>query len=472
VDVTTLLLAGLTALLAGSAGLFAGLALGRAGGLGAAAERDVLRMERDSLRADRAAADERARRAEAEAAASAAALDAERSGEARLREAFRALSADALAHNNEAFVQLAEARLKEAGAAASGDLSQRQQAIEGLVAPLRETLGKVETQIREVERGREGAYASLLQQVATMRQTSEQLRTETAQLVAALRAPQVRGRWGEMQLRRVVEAAGMVEHCDFTEQATSTTVDGVARPDMVVHLAGGKQVVVDAKVAFSGFLEASEARDEATRQARLKAHARHLRAHVDSLAAKAYWERFDPTPEFVVCFVPADVFLDAALQQEPALLEHAFGRNVVIATPSTLVAMLRTVGYAWRQEALARNAREVHELAREFYTRLATMGSHVDAVGTALNSAVAKYNRAVSSLESRVLVSARKLKELKVTDTDLPAPRQVESAARAVQAEVLVSGDTIVPLSPGRTAKGLPPVGQGDLLGGREASGR
>ena len=237
---------------------------------------------------------------------------------------------------------------------------------------------------------------------------------------------------------------------------------------MVVRLAGGKNVVVDAKVAFGAFLEASEARDEATRLARLRAHARHLRGHIDSLAAKAYWERFDPTPEFVVCFVPADVFLDAALQQEPALLEHAFARNVVIATPSTLVALLRTVGYAWRQEALARNALQVHELAREFYTRLATMGSHVDAVGTALNTAVTKYNKAVSSLESRVLVSARKLKELRVTDSELPGPRQVESLARAVQAEVLVSGDTIVPLS-GKT-KSSTAAGQGDLLGGREAS--
>ena len=466
-DVTTLLLALLTAV----AGLVAGLAVGRDGAARATAERDALRSERDGLRSDRAAAEERARRAEAEAAGLSAALDAERAGETRLREAFQALSGEALARNNEAFVRLAEARLREATAQAtthaSGDLAKRQQAIEGMVAPLRETLGKVEAQIREVERGRAGAYASLLEQVATMRQTSEQLRLETSQLVTALRAPQVRGRWGEMQLRRVVEAAGMVEHCDFEEQSTSTTVDGVLRPDLVVRLAGGKNVVVDAKVAFGAFLEASEARDEASRQARLKAHARHLRMHVDSLAAKAYWERFDPTPEFVVCFVPADVFLDAALQQEPTLLEHAFARNVVIATPSTLVALLRTVGYAWRQEALARNAREVHDLAREFYTRLATMGSHVDAVGTALNTAVAKYNKAVSSLESRVLVSARKLKELKVTDTELPAPRQVESLARAVQAEVLVSGDTVVPLS-GKARSA--PAGQGDLLGGREAS--
>jgi DNA recombination protein RmuC len=402
-----------------------------------------------------------------------AALDAERHGEARLREAFQALSGEALARNNEAFVQLAEARLRQATTQAtlqaSGDLAQRQQAIEGLVAPLRETLGKVEAQIREVERGREGAYATLLQQVSTMRQTSEQLRMETAQLVTALRAPQVRGRWGEMQLRRVVESAGMLEHCDFDEQSTSTTVDGVLRPDMVVRLAGGKNVVVDAKVAFGAFLEASEARDEASRQGRLKAHARHLRTHVDSLAAKAYWERFDPTPEFVVCFVPADVFLDAALQQEPALLEHAFERNVVIATPSTLVALLRTVGYTWRQEALARNARQVHDLAREFYQRLVTMGSHIDAVGHSLNSAVTKYNKAVSSLESRVLVSARKLVELRVADAELPAPQQVESLARALQAPVLVTGDSVVPLPSGKHSAGH--AGQGDLLGGREASG-
>ena len=464
-DVATLVLALGTLV----AGLVVGLTLGRGSGMKAAAERDALRGERDRLHRERESSETRARRAEAEAAATAAALDSERAGEVRLREAFAALSGEALARNNEAFVQLAEARLREATTAAGGDLDKRQQAIEGMVAPLRETLGKVEEQIREVERGRVGAYSSLLEQVATMRQTSEQLRTETAQLVTALRAPQIRGRWGELQLRRVVESAGMLEHCDFTEQpsvaGSLSEDDRLLRPDLVVHLAGGKNVVVDAKVAFSGFLEASEARDEATRAARLKAHARHLRTHVDQLAAKAYWERFASTPEFVVCFVPADVFLDAALQQEPGLLEHAFERNVVIATPSTLMAMLRTVGYAWRQESLARNAREVHDLAREFYTRLATMGSHVDAVGTALNSAVNRYNKAVSSLESRVLVSARKLRELRVTDDELPSPRQVESAARSVEKEVLVSGDTIVPLS--QRPRGT----QGDLLGGREASG-
>jgi DNA recombination protein RmuC len=417
-DVTTLLLC-LGALLAGVA---AGLAAARGSTARAAAERDALRSECDGLRAERVELDGRARAAEAGVARLGAALEAERAAaveraahaeqtEARLREAFQALSAEALRHNTDAFLSLAESRLRQATTEAKGDLVQRQQAIEGLVAPLRDTLGKVESQIRTVEKDREGAYQALLQQIGTMRQTSEQLRVETAALVTALRAPQVRGRWGELQLRRVVEAAGMVEHCDFDEQETSSTDDGVLRPDLVVRLAGGKNVVVDAKVAFGAFLEANEARDESSRAERLRAHARHLRGHIDALAGKSYWERFDPSPEFVVCFVPADVFLDAALQQEPTLLEHAFERNVVIATPSTLVALLRTVAYTWRQEALASNARQVHTLARVLYTRLATLGGHISGVGDSLNKAVKKYNEAVGSLESRVLVTARQLND-------------------------------------------------------------
>jgi DNA recombination protein RmuC len=450
------------------------------------AERDALRAERDSLRVDRAelAADRaeqeaRARAAGEEAARLGATLAAERAlaaekaaaleqSEARLREAFQALSAEALRHNAEAFLTLAETRLSEAGTAARGDLAARQQAIESVVAPLKETLGKVESQIRTVERDRAGAYQALLQQVGTMRQTSEQLRTETAQLVTALRAPQVRGRWGELQLRRVVEAAGMVPHCDFDEQQTSSTEDGVLRPDLVIRLAGGKNVVVDAKVSFIGYLEATEATDEATRTARLRAHARHLRNHLDGLAAKEYWQRFDPSPEFVVCFVPADAFLNAALEQEAGLLEYAFERNIVIATPSTLVALLRTVGYAWRQEALARNARQVHTLARVLYTRLATLGGHLTGVGDSLNKAVKKYNEAVGSLESRVLVTARQLNDLKVVDQELDSPRQVESLARAVSGPVLVTGgDSVVPMPASKSGPR-----QGDLLEGREVSGR
>ncbi len=345
-----------------------------------------------------------------------ATLDAARVGEQRLEQSLRALSHESIAQNNSAFAQL--------------------------VAPIRESLAKVEAQVDEVERDRVEAYATLRQQVQFMHQTSEQLRIETSQLVAALRAPQVRGRWGEHQLRRIVEVSGMVEHCDFVEQATSITPDGTLRPDMVVTLAGGKNVVVDAKVPFSAYLEAMESRDERHRTTRLDAHARHLRSHVDALGSKAYWERFDPSPEFVVLFVPADTFLDAALQREPALLEHAFRRNVVLATPSTLIALLRTIAFTWRQESLAANAAQVHSLGRELHSRIATMGGHLGKLGSSLNSAVSRYNEAIGSLEGRVLVSARKFADLQVTTSDLETPGQVEVVARQLQAPELIASET------------------------------
>ncbi|MCL2780047.1 MAG: DNA recombination protein RmuC [Actinomycetia bacterium] len=353
-----------------------------------------------------------------------------------LREAFGALAGDALRANSEAFLGLAESRLAAVRVGADSALAQRQQAIEGLVGPLRESLDRVQSQLVAVERERTGSYSALLAQIATMRQTSEQLRAETAQLVTALRAPQVRGRWGELQLERTVEAAGLAEHIDYLTQATAAGEDGALRPDLVVRLVGGKSVVVDAKVPFSGYLEAMEARDEASRANRLKAHARQLREHIDSLAAKAYWERFAPSPEFVVCFIPADAFLDAALREDPALLEHAFVRDVVLATPSTLIALLRTVAYTWRQDALAANAAQVQQLGRELYQRLATMGGHIDKLGRALGTAVGSYNQAVSSLESRVLVSARRLADLNVVDgaQALDPPTQLTATARAVQA--------------------------------------
>jgi DNA recombination protein RmuC len=333
-------------------------------------------------------------------------------------------------------------------------------ALHQMIAPLQQTLARYEQRVTELERERVDSYATLRTQVGQMRETSEELRTETRQLVAALRAPQVRGRWGEHQLRRIVEAAGMLGHCDFTEQATASTEGRVVRPDLVVHLSGDKHVVVDAKAPFSAYLEAMEARDEPTRNARLDSHARHLRGHVDALAAKAYWEAFDPTPEFVVLFVPADTFLDAALQRDASLLEHAFGRNVVLATPATLVALLRTIAYAWRQEALARNAAEVHTLGKELYGRLATMGGHIAKLGSALGTAVTSYNKAVGSLESRVLVTARKFADLGVGDTRsaeaLAAPAQVETTARQLQApelqaseqESLVALDDVARLRP------------------------
>jgi DNA recombination protein RmuC len=344
-----------------------------------------------------------------------ATLRATREGEARLERSLRALNYEAAEHS--------------------------QAAVSEAVAPLRESLARYEARVSELERDRVGAYESLREQVRSMTAVSGELRTETRQLVAALRAPQVRGRWGEHQLRRIVEAAGMLDHCDFSEQVTGRTDAGVVRPDLVVRLHGGRQVVVDAKAPFDAYLGAMEAREDDVRNERLLHHARQVRAHVDQLSAKAYWEAFAPTPEFVVLFLPADPFLDAALQRDPTLLEHAFSRNVVLATPSTLVALLRTIAYAWRQEALARNAMTVHTIARELYGRLSTMGDHLAKVGTSLSASVTAYNRAVGSLEARVLVSARKLAELGVSGTDLPTPPQVEVAPRAVQATELVDSE-------------------------------
>jgi DNA recombination protein RmuC len=289
-----------------------------------------------------------------------------------------------------------------------------------------------------------------------MHRTSEQLQGETRQLVTALRAPQVRGRWGELQLERVVQLAGMVEHCDFSRQVTVTDASGdddaVVRPDLVVHLAGGKHIVLDAKVPFGAYLEAVDATDPDRRTDRLAAHARHLRGHVDSLAHKSYWQRFDATPEFVVLFVPGDPFLEAALQSDPALLEHAFERNVVITTPTTLIALLRTVAYTWRQEALARNTAQVHDLGRELHSRLATMGGHVARLGKQLGGAVDAYNRTVSSLESRVLVTARRFGELDVVSEQLDPPEQIERSPRTVQAVELVASaaDSLIALDPAR----------------------
>ncbi|MFY1695778.1 DNA recombination protein RmuC [Solwaraspora sp. WMMA2101] len=350
-------------------------------------------------------------RSATEIARLAATLQATRDGEGRLEQSLRALSYETTA--------------------------QSQEAVARAVAPLHDTLRRYEQRVAELEHDRVDAYAELREQVRAMTTVSGELRTETKQLVAALRAPQVRGRWGEHQLRRIVEAAGMLEHCDFAEQVTATTDEQSVRPDLVVRLHGGRSVVVDAKAPFDAYLSAMEAREERTRDQQLDGHARQLRAHVDALAGKRYWSAFAQTPEFVVLFVPADPFLDAALQRDPTLLEHAFSRDIVLATPATLVALLRTVAYSWRQEALARNAVAVHSLARELYGRLSTLGEHVTKLGNALGGAVTAYNRAVGSLEARVLVSARKLADLGVSDAELAAPAQVEVVPRQVQAPEL-----------------------------------
>jgi DNA recombination protein RmuC len=306
------------------------------------------------------------------------------------------------------------------------------------VAPVKDSLDRFDARLRELEASRVEWHSQLRQQVESVRVTGESLRRETASLSTALRRPQVRGRWGEMHLRRAVEVAGLVDRCDFTEQVSLRGGDATLRPDLVVHLVGGKEVVVDSKVPLDAFLDATAADDQAAAQAHLVRHARQLRTHIDALSAKTYWKRLDATPEFVVLFVPGEAFLSQALETEPTLLEYAAGRQVVLATPTTLIALLRTVAYAWGQEVLAESAREVQAVGRELYERLGTLGGHVDKVGRSLTAAVSSYNSAVASLETRVLVSARRMRDLSVTEESLDGPRPVEAAVRPIVAPELL----------------------------------
>lgn len=304
-------------------------------------------------------------------------------------------------------------------------------AVAALLAPASDALVRVEDRLREVERDRVGAYAGLREQVTALHRASHELGAQTRALVGALRAPQVRGRWGELQLQRIVELAGMVEHCDFDTQV-QVAVDGVgARPDMVIRLSGGRRIPVDAKVPFAAWLEALDTTDDGRRSWLMSAHARALRAHVDALAGKGYWRLFQPAPEFVVMFVPGEPLLDAAMAVDPGLAEHAFARNVVIATPTTLIALLRTISFTWRQERLSRSAEEIHALGRDLYRRLSTVSGHLSRVGTGLDRAVDAYNAALRSMETRVFVAARKFVDLGVVTEELRPPQPVESHARA-----------------------------------------
>lgn len=364
----------------------------------------------------------------------------------KLSDAFKALSADALKSNNHSFLDLAKSTLEKFQEGARNDLEARQKAVDELVRPLRESLEKVDGKLGELEKDRVSAYSALNEQLKGLVETHiPMLRSETANLVKALRQPTVRGRWGEIQLKRVVEMAGMVGHCDFIEQETRTTEDGRLRPDLIVRLPGGKQIVVDAKAPIAAYLEAVETTDEALQQTRLADHARQVRDHITALGRKSYWDALDSTPEFVVLFLPGEMFFSAALQQDPRLIEFGVNEKVIPATPTTLIALLRAVAYGWRQEALARNAHEISAFGKEIYKRLSDLTGHWMKLGKNLGSAMEAYNSATGTLESRVLASARKFRDLESAPEgiEIDTLDPLDHLPRALQApELTVSGET------------------------------
>ena len=362
----------------------------------------------------------------------------------QLTDAFRALAGEALKSSNTSFLELAKTHLEKFQESARGDLEKRQTAIDELVKPVKESLGKVDAKLQEIEKTRIEAYSGLTEQVKSLSESQKDLRTETANLVKALRRPQARGRWGEIQLRRVVEMAGMLEHCDFVQQQSTDTDDGRLRPDLIVKLPGRKNIVVDSKAPLEAYLEAIEAPDDETRAAKFKDHARQVRQHIAALGRKAYFEQFDFTPEFVVLFLPGEVFFSAALENDPELIELGVSQNVIVATPTTLIALLRAVAYGWRQETLADNAKAISELGQELYKRLSDLGDHIQKLGKGLGMAVNAYNSAVGSLESRVLVSARRFKDMGAAagGAEIEEVKQIETSSRLLQApELLPPGD-------------------------------
>ena len=357
----------------------------------------------------------------------------------RLSDSFKSMSAEALKNNNRTFLDLAKENLEKLQNHAKNDLDNRHKSITEFVKPIKDSLNRVDEKLQTLETKRESAYSSLIQQVKTLGSTQDNLKSETTKLVQALRSPIVRGRWGEIQLKRVVEIAGMLPYCDFVEQNSVNTDNGRLRPDVIVKFPGNKNVVVDAKAPLNAYLDSLEVQDEESRKRLMKQHALQVKKHIRQLSSKSYWDQFHPTPEFVVMFLPGEAFFSAALEMDPTLIEEGANLQVMIASPTTLITLLRTVAFGWKQEQIAENANEIGNLGKNLYERIITFTNHFEKVGKGLLTAVDSYNKATGSLESRVLTSARKFKSLGTTSKDIPLLKPMEKTVvlpQVIEAEL------------------------------------